>query len=1430
MKEKFTLTAFLLLGSCFLYAQNKWASKVLEFLPAPGQFTNEKAYPAYAPGDDAAAMAAKATAIIRSNAMAGTTNNLSVISLGAYGGYVIVGFDHPVMNKPYAYDCKVHGNWFDGNAEAGIVMVSRDANGNGLADDEWYELAGSDYYNPATVHNYIIKYGRPNPVDGNVRWTDNQGNSGAVLRNIYHTQASYYPMWFTEDTLQFRGTRLMSNAWNTAQPPQQYWRSESFGWGYADNQANSGELSNFDLDWAVDINGNKVKLDQIDFIKIYTGLIQDAGWLGETSTEFSQAEDLHPEFVMPPVFYGDVHIVKKLPVLSSNTHWTGNSNTSFTDDTITFHASFSGSNLQDGFTYSNETIAVPGNYTAAAGKGIAGNTYIVGYYNGTAANTNRTINFNDQLPHGLQGVYVNNTAATVQLLATAGLVKGDYVKLVAKGLDANGNATGTRAEFTLADYNFLNSTMNYVVKDWCWMDLSSLGSVSALEFVLESNRSAILPTSYCLDQLVSDLLAITLQPVGNPGGKPLLCDGSSYTLSTAAAGTGITYQWYRNDTAVTNATAASLVFTSLQVSHSGMYYCMISNGKNKARTKVVQLLVNKTTKLLQDLPSALVEVPKASQLTLSIKAEGDNLSYLWYKGNPAFPKNAYQLIAQALNATATTPNLVPAPYGFVAENNGYYVCTITGTCGKLISDTTEYKTVANPLLPALTINKRLKDTSVCFGTAASFIADATGATSYTWQKKGANGAFSFVTSVHSATYTNPQITLGNFTADGEFRCLIKQDADILYTDTPKVTVLQPLAFVQPAAIAHLATYTAVLNRPVNMEVQATGFTPTSYQWYYKAATDADYTKLGGATTKIFTLAYATAADAGKYRCEVKGALGTSVIEYTLAITSSISRAPVLYNYTSTTATSGFTRPNGLFIPGEKAYFNAAILTGYTCKWYKDGVPVVIPEAYKALTDDVSVTSGYWGKAATGNIPWLYIKNIAKAHAGSYVLETTDADGNKERSTPILIIVDPEKPEITNLLQNKVVNEDETVTLALTADGKGFTPAYQWYHDGVALMGGTLSPFVTAGPSKPTYSFTSKTTDAGSYYCIVTTPGGADTSNTITVTVNAKVKLVQHPADQVVLSGTSASFTVSAAGSGITYQWMKNGLPVTSATSATYTINAAVSTDEGVYSCVVKAAGLNTAESGAAYLAVITSPVTSGYVLCNHETQTRLEVQTQLKFPALRYQWFSNGKKMEGATSTWVTVNNAAADTSAWYCQVTNSVNGTAKSIPVHFVHGAPLITGDLTDKAIEGTSPLTLTLTATGDSLHYQWFKEATALAGETKAVLTITGTVTSAGAYYCEVSNACSKVTSKTARLTVGLHAPAISIFPNPASRYCIVKAHVGNHISVYNQIGILVYSSTMVASTETIPVTTWADGIYYVYIREGKAHNTFKLIKGRP
>lgn len=284
-----------------------YTAKVYEYRPAPGQFVNTM--PLYEEGDN--------EETIRQKAEDDLVNDI-MITLGSYGGYVTFGFDHTVINVPGEKDFYIKGNAFysdvpdykdkrGGSSEPGIVMVAFDRNCNGKPDeDEWYELAGSNYYEPDTRKNYEITYSRPDghkPVMDEtgiltdtiyVPWRDNYGGRGYVAKNMYHLQ-NYYPEWLSEDELTFRGTLLPGNGVDESHMGT-YYVLYSYPWGYVDNHPNDyTDLCSFDISWAVDKQGRPVSLPGADFIRVYTGVMQYCGWLGETSTELSRAQDLHIE-------------------------------------------------------------------------------------------------------------------------------------------------------------------------------------------------------------------------------------------------------------------------------------------------------------------------------------------------------------------------------------------------------------------------------------------------------------------------------------------------------------------------------------------------------------------------------------------------------------------------------------------------------------------------------------------------------------------------------------------------------------------------------------------------------------------------------------------------------------------------------------------------------------------------------------------------------------------------------------------------------------------------------------------------------------------------------------------------------------------------------------------------------------------------------
>ncbi len=292
MKQSVTIILFCC--GLTIFAQSPYIEKVYEYCPAPGQFVNK--LPTYIEGDNAEILAQKAT-----NCIANTANG-TIISLGSWGGFVIVGFDHTILNTA-GYDFKIVGNAFIGNAEPGIVMVSADENENGLPDDAWFEIAGSAHND--AQKNYAITYFRPEIGVDSILWRDSNGKQGFIKKNGFNTQ-NYFPQWLNADSLTFTGTRLPSNA--IEQVPN-YFVLTPFEFGYADNQSYNNDAG-IDIDWAIDSVGNNVNLSGIDFIKIYTGVFQNSGNIGECSTEIAAIIDLNLETAIEQV-NNDVELFTK---------------------------------------------------------------------------------------------------------------------------------------------------------------------------------------------------------------------------------------------------------------------------------------------------------------------------------------------------------------------------------------------------------------------------------------------------------------------------------------------------------------------------------------------------------------------------------------------------------------------------------------------------------------------------------------------------------------------------------------------------------------------------------------------------------------------------------------------------------------------------------------------------------------------------------------------------------------------------------------------------------------------------------------------------------------------------------------------------------------------------------------------------------------
>lgn len=254
---------------------------VYEWLPAPGQYIGDRQTGGMT-GDETTAEAARAWAEQR-------LADRRFVSLGGFGGYIVMGLGRPIRAAASGYDFVVLANQIDTGSEPGIVYVMEDTNGNGRPDDTWYELRGSESDSRTTLRDYAVTYYRPREAASPVLWSDSEGNEGQIDYIVaYHKQESYYPAWIESDSYTLRGTRI--EARNEQNPTTGEWNNRPYDWGYADNAgddqvAGAPPGNGFRIANAVDASGRSVRLAQIHFVKVQTGVNAKSGPLGELSTE-----------------------------------------------------------------------------------------------------------------------------------------------------------------------------------------------------------------------------------------------------------------------------------------------------------------------------------------------------------------------------------------------------------------------------------------------------------------------------------------------------------------------------------------------------------------------------------------------------------------------------------------------------------------------------------------------------------------------------------------------------------------------------------------------------------------------------------------------------------------------------------------------------------------------------------------------------------------------------------------------------------------------------------------------------------------------------------------------------------------------------------------------------------------------------------------
>lgn len=154
--------------------------------------------------------------------------------------------------------------------------------------------------------------------------------------------------------------------------------------------------------------------------------------------------------------------------------------------------------------------ALEGQYRNVTGRAYDGEQFAVHYWSSWEPLNFKVVG-EDGNGMELQGVAITNTFYTVNSIINGDAMakpfaEGDYMKLIFTG----DNDSGTPAEIYLADYRDGNT---YVLNDWEWLDLSSLGKVTTINVALECTNE-MTPTYFAFDTMTEKGSGINAVKVG----------------------------------------------------------------------------------------------------------------------------------------------------------------------------------------------------------------------------------------------------------------------------------------------------------------------------------------------------------------------------------------------------------------------------------------------------------------------------------------------------------------------------------------------------------------------------------------------------------------------------------------------------------------------------------------------------------------------------------------------------------------------------------------------------------------------------------------------------------------------------------------------------------------------------------------------------
>ncbi|NEU07538.1 T9SS type A sorting domain-containing protein [Flavihumibacter sp. R14] len=955
---------------------------------------------------------------------------------------------------------------------------------------------------------------------------------------------------------------------------------------------------------------------------------------------------------------------------------------------------------------------------------------------------------------------------------------------------------------TMPTYQWQRNGVNILGATGATYTTSSLGNPSSISVVLTSNAPCASPAT-----ATSNIVAMTVYTgapsfsngsQGRISGNNSVCPVTSqtYTAGNLSSGIATSYTWTFPPGFVIASQSGNQVTVNItaaaSISNNQPVTVVASNPcGNSAVSQTFGISVNRFAGVTVGSNQSICS---GQSINVVATLTGNATSAVW-----SAPSGSFSNIVTA----GTNPITVSATYTPTILNGNVNLLVTTnlpaGNCTPAVAGTAQLTVTVNQV-PIIT-SQPVATQTLCSGSAATFSVAATGTgLSYQWQKAGINipGATSSILTLNNITTGDA----GNYTVtvSGTSPC------------TPVTSSAAALIVNQAVAISTqpIATQTVCSGSAVNFTVAATG-TGLTYQW--RRGT----TNIPGATSATLTINSATVADSGTdYNVVISGTGPCTPLTSSNAVLV-VNEVVAITNQPVATQT---------LCSGSTASFSVtATGTGLSYQWRRAGVN--IPGATSAT---------------------LTLNNITTADAGNYTVVVTGIGPCTPVTSQTSALVVNQVVAITaQPVASQTTCSGSTVSFTVAATGTGLT--YQW-RKGTTNIAGATAATLTLNPVT--------VGDAASDYNVVVTgtgPCAPVTSSNAALVVNEVVAISNQPVTQTLCAGSTATFSVAATGTGLTYQWRKGGANIAGATSTTLTLNSVTGADAGMYSVLVTGIGpcapVTSSEVALVVnqvVAITTQPAASQSV-CSSFPVSFSVVATGT---GLTYQWYQDGNPLSnipgvisGVTSATLNISQAAVSQSGIYTVV---VTGAAPCSPVTSANAQLTVNQSLTittqpisQTLCEGSN-VSFTVAASGSIASYVWRRNGIPVSGgnfsgANTATLTITGSSTAnSGNYDVVVSGtggSCSQVLSNAAILTVNANSTIVlsSAAGTNAQTKCINTAITNITYAIGGGTGASITAGVLPAGVTgaysagvfTISGTPTAPGIFnYTVTTTGPCNNS--------